>query len=239
MTNKGKFFNGAWFPEREEHMIEWIKTNRFGNTIYQEYKNDTAIKYQPQDRRRVYVDIGGHCGLVAMCLAPLFDKVVAFEPIPDHQDLFRRNMARFDNWELFPYALGAEAKSDVVMSLHPTSTGSTHIASDRDVAWCKLQKLAPYEAVTGIEMRTLDSFELSDVDLIKIDVEGYEYPIVRGAQKTLMRCKPNLMIEQKGHAGRFYGRTQTAATDWLKTLGYEELQVLSGDHYLQFGAVGI
>ena len=47
-------------------------------------------------------------------------------------------------------------------------------------------------------MRTLDSFQLTQVGFIKIDVEGHEEAVLRGGLATLKREMPNLMIEIEG-----------------------------------------
>jgi len=46
-----------------------------------------------------------------------------------------------------------------------------------------------------VEAVTLDSYELPKVDFIKWDLEGYETKGIRGASKTILRCRPVMMIE--------------------------------------------
>ena len=54
-----------------------------------------------------------------------------------------------------------------------------------------------------VEVRTLDSFGFTDVDLIKIDVEGHEYSVLEGSLLTIQRCKPILLIEiEQRHISR-------------------------------------
>ena len=45
--------------------------------------------------------------------------------------------------------------------------------------------------------RTLDSFELPEVDFLKIDVEGHEVQVLAGARDTLRRCRPIVLIEAR------------------------------------------
>jgi hypothetical protein len=70
-----------------------------------------------------------------------------------------------------------------------------------------------------------------NVDFIKIDVEGYELPVVKGAVETITACKPNMVIEQKGN-DRFYGQDRAAALSFLMGLGMKQLDVISGDYIL-------
>jgi FkbM family methyltransferase len=46
-----------------------------------------------------------------------------------------------------------------------------------------------------IPLRTLDSFQFEKVGFIKIDVEGHELEVLRGAAKTIQRYHPHLLIE--------------------------------------------
>jgi hypothetical protein len=48
-----------------------------------------------------------------------------------------------------------------------------------------------------VPLTTLDAENHPFVSAIKMDVEGYEYPIVLGAEGMIRRCKPIICIEQK------------------------------------------
>jgi FkbM family methyltransferase len=61
---------------------------------------------------------------------------------------------------------------------------------------------------------TIDELELQRADLIKIDVEGMELPVLRGAEQTLARCRPVIYAENTDA-----GRSVHVAT-WLLERGY-------------------
>ena len=73
-------------------------------------------------------------------------------------------------------------------------------------------------ARVDVEVSTLDT-ELSDfnqIDVMKIDVEGFEYEMLLGAQKVLERCRPVLVLE---FSPSFYNeRSETIGRDILQTL---------------------
>ena len=48
---------------------------------------------------------------------------------------------------------------------------------------------------TKVEIRSIDSYNLEDVDFIKMDVEGYEPKVIAGAEQTIKRCWPVLCVE--------------------------------------------
>ena len=47
----------------------------------------------------------------------------------------------------------------------------------------------------GVETRRLDSYDLGKIGFMKIDVEGHEEAVLRGAEQTIMRNRPRLLIE--------------------------------------------
>ena len=120
----------------------------------------------------------------AACLIPscnlsrAFREVVAFEPVQAHRECFVRNVEA-TNVTLHPCALGM-LEGSVSIRTEPTSTGDSWVKGEGD-----------------IPMRTLDSFNLENVDFIKIDCEGYEENVLRGAMDTIRRCRPVVLVEQK------------------------------------------
>ena len=72
-----------------------------------------------------------------------------------------------------------------------------------------------------IQMRTLDSFDFEKVDLIKIDVEGYEMKVLKGAEKTLESCQ-YLMIELNNNTKK-YGSSNINVEKYLHDKGWRVL----------------
>jgi hypothetical protein len=74
-----------------------------------------------------------------------------------------------------------------------------------------------------VETCTLDSFGFTEVDLLKIDVEGHEMAVLAGARETISRCLPWLIIEA-------LDEQQDRVRDFTLSLGYQEttLQSLTG-----------
>jgi FkbM family methyltransferase len=174
-----KCAEGIWFPDEEKHLVDMVKNSPRidGKGTYQFYKLTAALQHVKH--RRCAIDIGMHVGLWAMHLAKEFSKVIGFEPVSQHVECLRLNMAGRSNYELFDCALG-DKKTSVGLGFLNGSTGSTHIKGDGD-----------------IPMLPLDHFEFPIVDFVKIDVEGYEYFVVKGGEQTLRNNKPVIILEQK------------------------------------------
>jgi len=74
------------------------------------------------------------------------------------------------------------------MEDHPNNVGHNCILTEERKEKTKYQ-------VYNVQVHTLDSYNFENVDAIKIDCEGYEYPILKGALQTITRCRPVVQLE--------------------------------------------
>ncbi len=193
----------VWLPAGERHFREVLEAiaHEGRSAIYP----SLAAAMLFVEKRRRAIDIGAHVGLWSRWLVDFFEKVDAFEPIKEHAELFERNVVG-NRWRLHNVALGSEARS-VGMKLYSGDTGRSHVCG------------------TGqTQMVRLDAFGFEDVDLIKIDVEGYELQVLRGAERTLLECKPIIIIEQRGCEVLNFGEGDPdQAMDYLLSLGMRRI----------------
>ena len=145
----------------------------------QQAQRDASLKYVRN--WRTAIDVGANVGEWTRPLAKKFHHVICFEPNPNFRECFNRNIKEH-NVTLHPYGLSTHA--------HKAEQGTNHTHLNYVVGDTK-----PREG--DIECRSLDSFDLSDVDYIKIDVDGFEIPVLQGAQETLKRNSPVINIEMK------------------------------------------
>ena len=73
----------------------------------------------------------------------------------------------------------------------------------------------------SIPMVTVDSLGLSDIDMIKIDVEGYEMEVLKGAVQTLENLQ-YLMIELNNNSKK-YGSSNADIENYLVKKGFKQL----------------
>jgi len=144
-------------------------------------------------------------GFWSYYLALNFRAVHAFEPSEAFAHCFERNV-RAKNVVLHRAALGAEEGS-VALETVAGNSGATHVRPG---------------AAGDVRMRRLDDYGFENLDLLKVDVEGYERRVLTGARDTLVRCKPVVIVEQKDFASR-YGDERFAAADFLRSLGAQQL----------------
>lgn len=136
---------------------------------------------------RMAVDVGAHVGLWTRMLASKFSHVTAFEPVAENFACLQQNVT-LPNVVLENAALGA-APGLCAMALPPDgNSGCWRVEPDG----------------REIELKTLDSYRLNEVDLIKVDVEGFEGEVLRGARETLQRWRPTVVLEENGLGHKFY-----------------------------------
>lgn len=120
--------------------------------------------------------IGNHTAFLASFVA--HDAIHAFEPLPANLDLLRRNAKPFPEVVVHDVALSDWARR-VRMSV------------GENQGHAMLDPAGPLE----VEARTLDSYCLRGVSLLKIDVEGHEPEVLAGALATIARCRPLILLE--------------------------------------------
>ena len=135
------------------------------------------------------IDCGACYGFWTYLLQPYFKNIYAFELVNAHRICFLKNMENFhiSNYKLFPFGLGNKAINCSVgnnvwaIEKFGYAAFNAHVIEDKN----------------GDEkIRTLDSFNLSNISFIKIDVEGYEINLLKGAYETIRRDKPVIFIEK-------------------------------------------
>lgn len=167
-------------------------------------------------RCRVAIDIGANNGLYSYYLARHSDAIKAFEPQPLLCDMLRA----WNHPKVETFNVGLSDKSGT-MTLHvpkdSMGKGLAPLASFR-----KLPNSIEYQ----VPVRRLDDYNFKDVDFIKIDVEGHETEVLRGALKTIHDNKPILLVEiEQRHLERPIADTFRE----IEGLGYDGFFLKAGE----------
>ena len=175
----------------EEKTLRLNARNRQFNALYfAQYQDgyeplvaEIILKFLPLDGS--LVDAGSNWGYFSLLVAsdPGFTgRVVAFEPIPStYRDLASViEQAGLTPWvTTHPMALGDEA--GVIRMKEFRHSGLAKVSDDPDAI--------------EVAVATIDQFELTRVDVMKVDVEGFELAVFTGARETIKRCQPVLVFE--------------------------------------------
>lgn len=148
---------------------------------------------------RVAVDGGANIGEWAAAMAERFETVHAFEP---------QKICPKGNYILHRAAL-MDKPGTVSMTVKPKKLGCTR----------------SYYAIRGddVPAMTIDGLGLESCGFIKLDLEGAELLALRGAEQTVERFRPVLLIEFDRSTLRRYGHRPGDLIAWLQARGYQKV----------------
>jgi FkbM family methyltransferase len=156
------------------------------------------------------VDVGCHVGSTLselLRLAP-HGRHAAFEPIPSKAARLRR---RFPEVSVFDVAL-ADADGEATFFVHTKQSGFSGLHRHGDDG--------EHEAVTVRTARLDEIMAHQRIDFIKLDVEGGELAVLKGAAGVLERARPRILFECTQTSVRAHGVTAEDVFDWLAAHGY-------------------
>lgn len=213
-------YGGWYFPDGERHLPGRMK--KFNIPIEGVLTYQYPLYQQGLARcleHRVAVDVGAHIGLFSRWMVRDFAQVIAFEPVEAHCECWRANVPARPLDVLHTCALGAKPGS-VGMETTPGSSGGTCVAG-----------------AGPIPLRTLDSFAIPQIDLLKIDCEGYELEVLQGGAETVARCRPVIIVEQRPRQTAKMGHGEADAVSYLAKLGARVIWTDRRDYVLTFARV--
>lgn len=157
------------------------------------------------------IDIGCHKGEILdlfLKYAPL-GKHFAFEPIPAMYENLENSYGR--NCTIFPYALGDETGTTTFNYVKNAPAYSGLKQRKYDVKQPDIEKI-------DVEIRKLDDIipKGTKINLIKIDVEGAEFSVLKGARRVIKDHKPLVIFEFGLGASDYYNTDPATLFDFFK-----------------------
>lgn len=165
---------------------------------------EACLNALPTHRRNVAVDGGAYVGIWSAHLVRHFKRVVAFEPVEVNADLCKRNMEKRvpagKHFQLEHHALSDSERVDFITDIGKPYGARFALPTD---------EVKPEQLLT-VATVALDQYDFGALDLLKLDVEGHEYEALQGAEQTIRRHRPVIMIEEKldpaKRASKFLGK---------------------------------
>jgi len=194
--------NNFWVPKDDLHFEDWKAGKPFTQNKcllkFREYYIDKNEKFNK------ILDIGAWVGTWSMAMEKFCSKVIALEPDSLHYECLVKNVSK----DIETHQLAVGSKQQLISLSEDNFTQSKRVVGEGK-----------------IQMVTVDSLNLEHVDLIKIDVEGYEMEVLKGAAKTLENVR-FLMIELNNNTKK-YGSSNIEVEQHITSLGYKLLM----DHW--------
>lgn len=193
---------GIWVLSDDTHISEWvIKYQRLdfdGHLL----PHILALINPGDSIVDVGAFIGDHTYAYALKTHGVDTGIVyAFEPNPDAFICLENNTKAFSHVKRYNFGLG-DCDSTAAL-IKNNNAGASMLTSG-----------------SGIQIKTLDSLSLPRLNGIKIDAEGFELKVLGGAEKTIEKFKPWLVLEFNEEALKMNRTTSQEITNWLKGRGY-------------------
>jgi len=172
------------------------------------------------------IDIGAHVGISVLHWAQHFQHCVAYEPMPDHFDCLTENTQHLPQVERFNYALSNQQRTVKAAYRTIKNSGSFQLLDDH---YQQPNKKLPRQ-IYNIESHRLDEFDFCNVGLIKVDVEGWELEVLKGAVETIRKHQPVMLIEFTGGSSKksLHSYSVDEYLELIDALGYVSVAT-SGD----------
>lgn len=195
-----KFENGLHVPDDDVNGVRWISDDLI--------HIPNMLSHVPA--RRVCVQAGGNVGIWPNAWGEHFQAVYTFEPNPKNFRCLTRNSPAM-NIHPFPAALGDTHTFVGTTMWEAGNTGAYRI-----------------EGSGAFPVLRIDDFAWEHLDLIQLDIEGYEHAALLGGERSILRYHPVLILELKGHGAR-YGRPDSDTHALLANWGYRAVATYGCD----------
>ena len=194
--------SGIWVPSNDAQIEQWREK---GHPYMQDTCLDKLIEWCKKNDKKFnhIVDIGAWCGTWTLSMQQYAKNIHCYEPNNLHYGCLARNITPCSHVESYNQAVGNE--DGFVKLTEERATQNTRVLLEKGET--KINKL--------------DSLGYKDVDFIKIDVEGLEMEVLKGAERMLENVE-YLMIELNGNSER-YGSSKKDIKEHLKSLGFKIL----------------
>lgn len=175
-------------------------------------------------RDKVFVDIGANIGYFSLLAAKAGAKTVyAFEPVPSTFEILQKNIVR-NHAEgcIRSYGCGIGSEGGTLcftVNLGPKNHATYLCGSERH-PWKARQKV-------HVPVIRLDEFvereKITEIGILKSDTEGFDFHVLLGAEETLRRFRPLLIIEVNDRLLRKFHFSETQLLEKLRTLQYKQI----------------
>ena len=184
--------------------------------FYHQKKIFNFLKKRHLDKIDIFFDIGAHKGeSINLFLKRLeIKKIFSFEASPENFSILKNNLEKFkkkfknNKIEIYNITLGSSDKEGVIKQIDESSS-STLNDINIDSKYFKRKKSLIYNETNNkffkeipVHISTLNNFiykkKIRNIDLIKIDTEGYEYEILKGLDKNFNIVK-SVIFEHHYH----------------------------------------
>ncbi len=193
-----------------------VTASLFSNQLYEDYLYKFLYSNQVNISGTNVIDIGGNNGQISIEFAHLVGdsgKVFTFEPqrIIYQQLCGNIFLNGLDNVYAYNVAIGSENGLTTIEKPNYFDEGFVNFGNIH---------VGVKQNFDVVELRTLDSYNLENISIIKIDVQGFEKKVLLGAKETLKKNRPIIYIEIEEEQLKLYGDSEDSILVLLSEMEY-------------------
>ena len=221
--------NNYQYPKNSVRIFEYYGvmlkldiSDYLAHYLYFGFKDSSHIKlYTLVKKDNLVLDIGTNFGTTILQFARIIGKdglAYGFEPDPTNFSICQNNIKlnKFSNIRVENLGVGSKDDTLLLVVDSEYNRGMNKISLENN------GKESFFVKIICID-DWVESKNITQVDLIKIDVEGFEMEVLKGAEKTLKTFKPLLFIELDNNNLKLHNSSAKELVEYLMFLGYEIL----------------
>ena len=168
-----------------------------------------------------YIDVGANIGDSIYAIDPLpTDKIIGIEPDQKFQKYLRKNLKGYANIIIEEVICSSSSKREKVRIIE--TNGTAKIVKDSK------SKEMVKETLDGIVKRN----KFGNVDLLKVDTDGHDFEVLKGARNTIKKHKPAIFFECDSFGNKNYVKDIFDLFEFLRLSGYNSAIMYDNFGYL-------
>lgn len=202
---------------------DWIQQQLYFLGDYE--KPEIDYLYSVLKSGDTFIDVGGNIGLFSFNASRIIGnsgKVYAFEAFKPNYEKFSQHLTLNNFKNVTLEHLAVAEKEGYIEILYNENYGNVGMASSY---------LKDFTAKETVKSISLDDYiknqAVTNITLIKIDIEGGEFSALQGMQEILTHCKPKIIIEINNIALKSSNHSEDELIQLLLEKGYSQTKVLS------------
>ena len=198
-----------WCPDDDKEIVP---------TVLNEWDTKGVYALSLCASNNTVVQAGGNIGIFPIKLAEFFKRVITFEPFDENIRCLKANIAATEcnNITVYEAALSDNDNSLAITEAPKYNCGAVTVGGEGNI--------------TAIP---LDSLQLDSLDLLWLDVEGFEWKVLLGGVETIKKYKPVIILENKGLIPGFGGdlKGSDKLVEELEKIGYKKVRRIMRDDF--------
>ena len=173
-----------------------------------------------------FVDVGANVGFYSLLFASISSKsVFAFEPLDYNSNQLRKNcdLNGFQNISIFSFGLSDHSDYSNI-HYHVFNKGAADSSTNRDgLSFLKKSQNVKFERLDTIKGLS------NNISLMKIDVEGHELNVIKGARQTIQNQRPDIFVEIHPEILDSQGQSTSELIEYVFEMGYDSIYLIQDE----------